>query len=363
MRAEDRSGSATGSGVRLDRPPPATARAQLPVDFGRRFLTFVDTEEEFDWQAPRSREATSTYALNALPVAHRRLRDFGIIPAYLADFPVVNSVRGVDLLRNWQEHGECTVGAQLHPWVNPPFTEELTVRNSFVGNLPLEIERAKLMELTRKIEQVFGRHPIVYRAGRYGVGPNSAALIEEAGYRLDVSVRPLFDYRGEEGPDFSHSPTWPWWAGPKRRLVELPMTVAYAGLLRSWGPQLFPLTRRIPLLRAFLARARLINRVALTPEGMPLAEVLEALRMLLDDGIRLFSISFHSPSVEPGHTPYIRDGSDLRRFYAWWDGVLDFFARENVRPARVEEVVTAFQGGLASEGAAPLSPDPQGRGL
>ena len=333
------------------------------MDFGRRFLTFVDTEEEFDWHAPRSREATSTYALNALPVAHRRLRDFGIIPAYLADFPVVSSVRGAELLRTWQEGGECTVGAQLHPWVNPPFVEELTEYNSFVGNLPVEIERAKLLELTRKIEQVFGRHPLVYRAGRYGVGPNSAAVIEEAGYRLDVSVRRLFDYRRDQGPDFSRSPAWPWWAGPQRRLIELPMTAAYVGLLRGWAPSVFPFTRRIPLLRALLARARLVNRVALTPEGMPLGEVLEALRVLLDDGVRLFSISFHSPSVEPGHTPYIRDGSDLRRFYAWWDGVLDFFARENVRPARVEEVVTAFQAGLASEGAAPLSPQAQGRGL
>ncbi len=333
------------------------------MDFGRRFLTFVDTEEEFDWQAPRSRESTSTYALNALPIAHRRLRDFGIIPAYLADFPVVTSVRGAELLRGWQNSGECTVGAQLHPWVNPPFVEELTASNSFVGNLPPDLERAKLHALTSRIEQTFGRHPIVYRAGRYGVGRNTAALLEEAGYRLDVSVRSLFDYRQDEGPDFSRMPAWPWWAGSRNQLVELPLTTAYVGLLRGSASRIFPLTRHVPLLRAVLARAGLINRVALTPEGMPLSEVLEALRVLLDDGIRLFSISFHSPSVEPGHTPYIRDGSDLRRFYAWWDGVLDFFARENVRPARVEEVVGAFQAGLASKGTPPLSPVGQGRGL
>lgn len=354
----------SGDGVaRLDRAPPEHARAVLPADFGRRFLTFVDTEEEFDWQEPRSRDSTSTYALNALPVAHRRLRDFGIIPAYLADYPVVNSVRGADLLRAWQESGECTIGAQLHPWVNPPFVEDLTVRNSFVGNLPIEYERAKLLELTRKIEQTFGRHPLVYRAGRYGVGPNTAGLLEEAGYRMDVSVRSLFEYRREEGPDFSLSPAWPWWAGPRGQLVEVPLTATYVGLLRGSAQRVFPYTSRIPLVRAVLARARLMNRVALTPEGMPLGEVLEALRVLLDDGIKLFSISFHSPSVEPGHTPYIRDGSDLRRFYAWWDGVLDFFARENVLPTRIEEVIGAFQAGLASGPAAPLSPPVLGQGL
>ena len=70
---------------------------------------------------------------------------------------------------------------------------------------------------------------------------------------------------------------------------------------------------------------------------MPLGEALDAVGRLLDDGVRLFSISFHSPSVEPGHTPYVRSAADLGEFHAWWDGMFDFFAREGIAPASIEE--------------------------
>ena len=60
-------------------------------------------------------------------------------------------------------------------------------------------------------------------------------------------------------------------------------------------------------------------------------------------GTRLFSISFHSPSVEPGHTPYVRDAGDLKRFYAWFDGVFGFLAKAGVEPASIEEVLAAAE--------------------
>jgi len=75
---------------------------------------------------------------------------------------------------------------------------------------------------------------------------------------------------------------------------------------------------KLPRLRALLARSRILERISLTPEGTPLSDALRAIRILLDDDARLLSISFHSPSVQPGHTPYVRDAADLRRFYGWW---------------------------------------------
>jgi hypothetical protein len=74
---------------------------------------------------------------------------------------------------------------------------------------------------------------------------------------------------------------------------------------------------------------------------MPLAEAKEAAERLLGDGLRLFSISFHSPSVEPGHTPYVRDEADLASFYRWWDGMFDLFARHGVEPASLQQILAA----------------------
>jgi hypothetical protein len=74
---------------------------------------------------------------------------------------------------------------------------------------------------------------------------------------------------------------------------------------------------------------------------MPLPEVLRAVEQLIEDGVQLFSISFHSPSLHPGHTPYVRTEADLDLFYAWWDGIFDFFARRGITPASIEEVLDA----------------------
>jgi hypothetical protein len=329
---------------RLDRPPRPSDYLRLPDSFGRRVAIFVDTEEEFDWTKPPSRAERSTSAAESLPIVHRRLRSYGVAPVYLVDHPIATDPRCVATLREFQERGECLVGTQLHPWVNPPFEEEETAVNSFPGNLPPALERAKLVRLTDVIENAFGRRPLVYRAGRYGVGPHTAGLLQELGYQADVSVRALFDYSGEGGPDFSRVRPYPYRiAGTE--LVEVPLTAAYVGALGERGAGLYRAAGKLEPVRGVLARAGLVNRVALTPEGMPLAEVKEAVERLLDDGVQLFSISFHSPSVEPGHTPYVRDQADLATFYAWWDGVFDLFAKRGVAPASMDEVLAATRSG------------------
>jgi len=332
---------AAGAG-RIDRPPHPADVVSLPASLGRRFLVFVDTEEEFDWTQPRRRDATATTAIAALPEAHRRLAGYGICPTYLVDYPVASDPLAVDLMRPLLDAGECAIGTQLHPWVNPPFDEELTVANSFVGNLPEAIERAKLLTLTDRIAASFGKRPQIYRAGRYGIGPNSARLLEEAGYRLDVSVRALFDYSAEGGPDFTHHDATPSWGGPGRLLLELPLSAVYAGRARRFGRRLYPAAGRVMRARGLLSRSGMLSRIALTPEGTPLPDARRAIRTLLDDGQQLLSISFHSPSVVPGHTPYVRDAADLRDFYAWWDGVLTMLAREGVEPIGADALIAAM---------------------
>lgn len=323
--------------------PSPSLYVELPESFGRRVIVTVDTEEEFDWTQPKRRDATSVQAVKALPTAHARLRDYGIKPAYLVDYPVATTPESVEVLNRFVAAGEASVGAQLHPWVNPPFDEPIDTLHSFPGNLPRRTERAKLAELTEAIRTSFGVQPIAYRAGRYGIGPNTEALLDELGYRIDASVRPLFDYEDEGGPSFAHTRAAPYWTGEERRILEVPLTTAFLGGLASFGEPLYRLGARLPHLRGLLARTRLLNRVALTPEGIPLDEALMALRVLLDGGTRLFSISFHSPSVEPGHTPYVRDTSDLKRFYAWFDGVFGFLAKAGVEPASIEEVLAAAE--------------------
>jgi hypothetical protein len=324
----------------LNRQPRANDYIALPESFGRRFTVFSDTEEEFDWGKPRSRDNRSTTHMAAMPGLQERFRGRGVKCVHLVDHPIATDPRSVAMLREWLERDEISVGTQLHPWVNPPHDEEVNTFNSFVGNLPVALEKAKIENLTGTIEAAFGRRPIVYRAGRYGVGPNTADLLAEAGYQADVSVRALHDYSDEGGPDFSRIRPFPFRVGGGD-LLELPLSTVYVGRLRAWGRGLYRAAGRVPRGRGILYRTGLLNRIPLTPEGVPLAEGLAAVRALIDDGVRWFSLSFHSPSVEPGHTPFVRDARDLRDFHAWWDGMFDFFEREGIAPASIEETIAA----------------------
>lgn len=327
---------------------PPEARIAWPDAFGRRFTIMVDTEEEFDWRAPLSREAQATTAIAALPEAHRRFAARGVPITYLVDWPVAASPAAVDVLRSLVADGRSAIGTQLHPWVNPPFDEPVTAANSFPGNLPEALEAAKLDRLTAAIETAFGARPIAYRAGRYGIGPASLALLAARGYRLDSSMRARYDYSAGGGPDFAAIGNHAFRAGPAGAIVELPLTTVHTGLARRGGEPLYRLLGRIPRGRGLFSRAHLLSRVALTPEDMPIADALEAVRVAVGEGVRLLNFSFHSPSVAPGHTPYVRDAADLARFFAWWDAMLDALDRLGVRPASLDEIVAAADDALAS---------------
>jgi hypothetical protein len=329
----EKSGVREYAGV-LDCAPPPEAEAKLPDSFGRRFIVFGDCEEEFEWGAPLDRQATATTAIAALPAATRRFGERGIVPTYLVDWPVAADAASAAIMAEMSEDGLCDIGAHLHPWVNPPHEEEVNRPNSFAGALPPELELAKLEALTERLTALAGRPPVAYRAGRYGVGPETARSLRTLGYRFDVSVRSCFDYSEEGGPDFTHHPILPYWVDED--LLELPLTACLEGALRAW-----PGLSRHERLRGPLARSGLFNRIPLTPEGVPLREAIRAIETLLDRGHRLFSLSFHTPTVEPGHTPYGADEAAVRAFWAWWDGVFDLFDRHGVTPVRSDEIVGA----------------------
>ena len=318
-------------------PPSPGDVVAWPESFGKRFVVFVDTEEEFDWSKPLVRENRSVSAIAALPDAHARFAAAGVPLALMVDHPVATDPRAIDLIRPLLTGG-TVVGTQLHPWVNPPFDEPLTPANSFAGNLPRALEAAKLDALTDAIEAAFGKRPTAYRAGRYGLGPASFELLAERGYRLDSSMRPGFDYADEGGPDFSALGNHAFHIGG---LVELPLTTVFTGAARSRGMKLYQAAGRIPKGRGVLARTRLLQRIPLTPEGIPAAEALEAIRVAAGEGVRVLSFAFHSPSLAPGHTPYVRDAADLRAFWRWWDEVLTELDRLGIRPCGLDEVIAA----------------------
>ncbi|WP_244624581.1 polysaccharide deacetylase family protein [Sphingomonas sp. So64.6b] len=322
-------------------PPAAADLVAWPDDFGTRFTIMVDTEEEFDWNEPLSRDSRGASAMAALPEAHRRFVDRGVPLTYLIDHPIATDPLSIDVLRGVLADGVSAIGTQLHPWVNPPFEESITPANSFVGNLPEALEAAKIDALSTAIVAAFGVAPRAYRAGRYGIGRSTFALLASRGYRIDSSMRSAYDYSAEGGPDFRAIGNHAFHAGPDGAILELPLTSVFTGAARRGGMALYRALKHVPKGRGVFARAGLLSRVALTPEDMPLADVLEAIAVALGEGVRVLNFSFHSPSLAPGHTPYVRDVADLVAFHRWWDSVLADLDRRGVRPASLDQLIAA----------------------
>lgn len=325
----------------LARAPLPQDRIRLDPGFGTRFMLFVDTEEEFDWDAPFSRTGHGVTALEGMARGQAYFADAGVKPVYVTDYPVVDDDRAAAMMGQWLADGAADIGAHLHPWVNPPHVEEVNARNSYVGFLPEAVERDKLAVLCERIAERFGARPIAYRAGRYGIGPHSGRLLEEAGFRLDSSVRSRFDYSAQHGPDFHGLPLHPYWAGPTRSLVELPLSTAFTGLMRVAGERAYRAAQAMGPLGGALARARLLSRVPLTPEGVSAGEAVAAIDALIEEGVPVLNFSFHSPTLAPGHTPYVRNEADRTAFYRWWDVVLAHLDRRGVRPASLDQLLAA----------------------
>ncbi|MBX3564433.1 MAG: polysaccharide deacetylase family protein [Sphingomonas sp.] len=313
---------------------------EWPADFGTRFVIFVDTEEEFDWSKPFDRASRGTSHMRAIPGAHAYFAAHHVPLNYLVDHPIATSPEAIAVLGRIIEDGRSTIGTQLHPWVNPPFEEEVNGFNSFTGNLPLALQEAKLAALTEAITTAFGKRPIAYRAGRYGIGSHTLELLATLGYRVDTSMRSGYDYSREGGPDFSAVPNHAFRAGT---MLELPLTTVFTGWGRRGGAGLHRAMGMLPRGHGIAARSGMLSRVALTPEDMPLHEAKEAVRIAVGEGLRLLNFAFHSPSVEPGHTPYVRDAADLKAFFGWWGEIFALLASLGVRPASLDQVIAAAE--------------------
>lgn len=302
------------------------------VPFDRRdapkLVVFVDAEEEFLWHT-YSPTATSVRNISVQHTAQDIFDTFGVKPTYLVDYPVASQPEGFEPLLAMQAAGGCTIGAQLHPWVNPPIEEQINLRNTYAGNLSPGLERAKIERLTEVITANFGRAPRVFKTGRYGAGPHTAAAVAACGYTIDTSVMPLADFSAEGGPDYTAAVAGPYWIDPQENLLELPATVGLVGLFESFGGRgvraLLNDASSAIKFPGLLAHLGLLERIRLTPEGISLNEAKRLTMALLRQGQRLFVISYHSSSLLVGGNPYAATGADVANILSWLNGYMRFF--------------------------------------
>jgi hypothetical protein len=318
-----------------------------PPDKKPELFVIVDTEEEFDWTAPFARENVGVTAIAEAFRLQNVAGAYGLRPTYVVDYPVASTPASAETLAGFAANGECHIGAHLHPWVTPPFDEPVTREMSFACNLGPGLERAKIEALTEMIETRMRIRPRVYKAGRYGFAESTAGILESLRYDVDASVIPHMDFSAEKGPDFTGFSVRPATFGRSRRMLELPCTLDFVGAARRIGASLHRVAsaRVLEPVRAvgILSRSGLVNKVMLSPEGNTLDEMKALTRALLADGVRTFALTFHSPSLKPACTPYVRTTAERDAFVATIDRYFDyFFAEVGGKPTSAGDIFDAI---------------------
>jgi hypothetical protein len=231
------------------------------------------------------------------------------------------------------DEGRCEIGTHLHPWVSPPHLEEVNTFNSYTGNLPGELEFAKLQMLTDAIASNFQRQPAVFKAGRYGLGQYTSLALQKLGYLIDASVVPHTSFATDGGPDFTGFDNQAFWFGSSAApLLELPVTTGFCGALRHLGDPLYPMLKA-PIaqslrLGGIAARTRLLERIRLTPEGTDAKANMRLMKALVQSGTQILTLTYHSPSLAPGNTPYVRTPQELQGFLANLQQCCEYFKSE-----------------------------------
>lgn len=293
----------------------------------------IDTEEEFDWAAPFDRNNRSVDCIQYQYLAQEIFAKYGIVPTYVIDDPVVDNEDAVSVLKEWADAGKCLIGTHLHPWVSPPHEEEVCVRNSYPGNLPPALEAEKLRLLTEKIEDCFGRRSVIYKGGRYGIGPNTGAILADLGYLVDTSVLADTNLSDDGGPNFIGYPSEPYmYREGDKDILELPNTRAYDQILARWGSFLYPLLAGSvgwrSLMAGVLVKLKLLERIPLTPEGVHAVDHIRMVKRMHAIGRGYFNYAYHSSSLMIGGSPYVKSEAEREVFLKDMDDFFAFFTGE-----------------------------------
>lgn len=286
----------------------------------------VDTEED-SWE-PR-RDGVTTHNVDQLPRLSELMGELNAPVTYFVTHAVAADAASCRVLRKLVEQGNSEVGAHLHPWNTPPLTESISPPNLMLNNLPAPLQFAKLRQLTDRLEDAFGRAPASFRAGRSGLGSSTIDVIRRCGYTIDSSVVPFHDLRSVHGPSFvgapndaycigeNGNPLEPLNAGP---ILEIPVSSGYSRVpFERWDAIHRRLGSRVGQtlrLRGLAARTGLLSKIALKPELESVTDMLRLSHRLISQGASHLQMMWHSPSLLPGASPFVRTSAERERLLA-----------------------------------------------
>lgn len=287
------------------------------------FIT-IDTEED-NWGNYTSTKST-VENINQLPILQKLFNKYDAIPTYLINYPIATTPSSVEILTSFLENNMCEIGTHCHPWNTPPNKGVLSEKNSMMCNLPYEFLREKMEVMHEAIKSNFNVSPVTFRAGRWGFNENVARCLVELGYEVDTSISPFVDWSPYCGQNFRYSSTHPYYFNSGNifqsindgKLLEVPPTIGYFQSNFKLCDTLQHNLSKSPIsklrLLGILDRLGLLNFHWLSPELSTGEEMVRLAKRFVKSGHQFLNMSFHSTSMLPGKSPFVRNKDELNDF-------------------------------------------------
>lgn len=314
-----------------------------------KLVVTIDTEED-NW-VPVRQTCYAVDNISRIPSLQQLFDDFAVKPTYFITYPVTTNDKAVSILSAIFKEGRCEIGAHCHPWNTPPSEEDNHPKNSMLCNLPPALQYRKIRSLHGAIQRNFGHDPISFRSGRWGFSQDVARNLHRVGYKIDTSITPYTDWRRDYGPDFSNLAPRPFrfstgntfedsQAGP---LIEVPVTIGFLQPNFGLTNSILKALRRRPIrhlrLSGVLCRLNLLNKVWLSPEVSDSKQMIGLTQRMMQGANLIINMTFHSSSLTPGLTPFVRTKSDEERFVHTLREFLTFCRDVGISPIKLCDVL------------------------
>ena len=162
----------------------------------------------------------------------------------------------------------------------------------------------------------------------------------------------MSSWRDLEGPDFSSRPHHPFEyrtdGDPTgKSLLEVPASVDFLQSPRGLSSAVFHGLRRLPgghFVTGALSKLGVLNHVAISPELHLVPPMIRLTHSMLSRGTRVINLFFHSPTLLPGCSPFVRTEADAEAFLARIDQFLEFVQTVGLKPVTLSELTAPSVG-------------------
>lgn len=292
---------------------------------GRLYIT-IDTEMDADVHWNKLFPPQFSSVLEGIPQLLRPIWDkYQINPIYFVSPEVAENKKCCGILKEEIRKG-AIIGAHLHPEYIEPYKKD--VSNNTPAEFPCSaydkyIEKEKLYNLTKLIENNLGVKPEWYRAARFGADKDTIDILEELGYKYDSSFTPGIDWSNKGGPNHKNAPLESYFIDQEN--------IYACNTTKCNGIKEFPVTimgKRWGVIGRFLPDNWLFYRW-IRPTHMTLLEQKRMIKILHGMGVETVVMMFHSMEVMINKSPYVRNRLMQKYFLFRLDRTIAYLIKYN----------------------------------